>query len=534
MNHHNVGQAPPANNVGQAVPDDPTAKLTRTERRQAQPDLRALLVAFLAAAFSTTATAGVRHIEDEENTGHIVIKMEVTPADEPSPVFEHRLTYGPHERISGNRPQWYTRAFPEKGGQWKVWEELTAQDSFGAYYQSGVPVDEVAWENLDVSGKSCSQMFLDNYVVPGAQRRDCDWGIHSDQVRGPEFFQILLPEFQSMRSFARMLNLQVRLAIHERRYGDAVKFLRTQYQLGVDVAEEPIIVCGLIGVAIAGIGNSGAADLMAAPNSPNLYWALSELPAVPVSMGPALRKELSISHEQLGGHQESVSSARLPEEWNSYWKSGVASAAGLTFNFNSSPPRRFEFLQQVAPLAIGLHGYSHAKQRLIAWGFDANEVEAMAVGQVLSLYSARVSQLRTDLYMKTYLAPYSFGRSLQKEASAYLTVNRHLAEGPDRELTPFASDMLSVVRAVRTAEMRAARDLAALRVIEALRMHAARNDSRWPDSLDDVTCVPVPLNPATDKPFLYHRDGETAVLELPESEGFPGYSRRYEITIAKP
>jgi hypothetical protein len=520
--------------VGQAVPDASPMVNALRRRRQAQPDLRALLAALVAITFSTTVSAGVRHIEDEENAGHVVIQMEVTPADEPSPVFEHRLTYGPHERVSGNRPQWYTRSFPENTAEFKVWDELTAQDSFGAYYQSGVPVDAVAWDKLDVSGKSCSQMFLDNYIVPGAQRKDCDWGIHSDQVRGPEFFQILLPEFQSMRSFARMLNLQVRLAIHERRYGDAVKFLRTQYQLGVDVAEEPIIVCGLIGVAIAGIGNAGVADLMAAPDSPNLYWALSELPAVPVSMVSALRKELSISQEQFGGYRELEGSERLPEEWNSHWKSGVASAAGLTFNFNSSPPRRFEFLQQVAPLAIGLHGYSHAKQRLIAWGFDANEVEAMSVGQVLSLYSARVSQLRTDLYMKTYLAPYAFGRSLQKEASAYLTVNQHLADGPDRELTPFASDMLSVVRAVRTAEMRVARDLAALRVIEALRMHAARNDDRWPDALDDVTSVPVPLNPATDKPFLYHRDGETAVLELPESEGFPGYSRRYEITISKP
>lgn len=534
MNDQNVGQAPPANRVGQAVPDDRTAKPTRSERRQAQPDLLAILVAFVTMACSSTASAGVRHIEDEENTGHVVIQMEVTPADEPSPVFEHRLTYGPHERVPGNRPQWYTRAFPENTAEFKVWDELTAQDSFDAYYQSGVPVDEVAWDKLDVSGKSCSQMFLDNYIVPGAQRRDCDWGIHSDQVRGLESFQILLPEFQSMRSFARMLNLQIRLAIHERRYGDAVKHLRTQYQLGADVAEEPIIVCGLIGVAIAGIGNSGAADLIAAPDSPNLYWALSELPAVPVSMGPALRKELSISHEQFGGHRELESSERLPEEWNSHWKSGVASAAGLTFNFNNSPPRRFDFLQQVAPLAFGLHGYSHAKQRMIEWGYDSDKVEAMPVGQVLSLYTARVSQLRTDQYLKTYLAPYAYGRSLQKEASAYLTVNRHLTDGPDRELTPFASDMLSLVRAVRTAEMRAARDLAALRVIEALRMHAARNDSRWPDSLDDITCVPVPLNPATDKPFLYHRDDETAVLELPESEGFPGYSRRYEITIAKP
>lgn len=521
------------NPVGQALPDASPMANALQRRRQAQPDVR-IVSLLLAMTLAPAASAGVRHIEDEENSGHVVIQMEVTPADEPSPVFEHRLTYGIHERLPGNRPQWYARAYPESHVAWSTWNKLASSDDFEPYYSSGTPVEEVAWDKLDSLGRNLSRSLVEDHVVPGAMRRDCDWGIRSEQFTGAEFFALLIPEFNSSRSLARLLNLQIRLAIHERRYDNAVRYLRTQYQLGADVGEEPIIVCGLVGIATTGIANAGVADLIAAPDSPNLYWALSELPAVPVSMGPALRVELSIPQQQFGEYRELESSERLPEEWNSHWKSAVASVSGLTFNFNNSPPRRFEFLPHVAPLAIGLHGYSHAKQRMIDWGYDADKVEAMPVGQVLSLYSARVSQLRTDLYMKTYLAPYSFGRSLQKGASAYLTANQHLADGADRDLTPFNSDMLSVVRAVRTAEMRVACDLAALRVIEALRMHAARNDSRWPDSLDDVTCVPVPLNPATDKPFLYHRDGETAVLELPESDGLPGYSRRYEITIAKP
>lgn len=533
MNRHNVGQASPAIVVGQAVPDDRTAKPTRTERRQAQPDLRSVPL-LLALTLASIASAGVRHIEDEENIGHVVIQMEVTPADEPSPVFEHRLTYGIHERLPGNRPQWYTRSFPENTAEFKVWDELTAQDNFGPYYQSGVPVDEVAWDKLDVSGKSCSQMFLDNYIVPGTQRSDCDWGIRSDQITGPEFFQFLLPEFQSTRSFARMLNLHVRLAIHERRYGDAVKYLRTQYQLGADVGKEPLIVCGLIGVAIAGIGNSGVTDLIAAPDSPNLYWALSEIPVVPVPIGPAVLNELSVGQRYFGNLEELNKAEKLPEEWNAHWKACVGRVFDTIRNF-ADPADQFAFSERVAPAITGLLGYSHAKRRMVDWGYSADEVAAMPVGQVLSLYSARVSQTGADKFWQAFVAPYSAKQfSSGAGAEDYLLANATLTGSTDRELLPIVSQLMPATLAARSAEMRVARELAALRVIEALRMHAARNDSRWPDSLDDVTCVPVPLNPATDKPFLYHRDGATAVLELPESEGFPGYSRRYEITIAKP
>jgi hypothetical protein len=488
----------------------------------------------LALTLASIASAGVRHIEDEENTGHVVIQMEVTPADEPSPVFEHRLTYGVHERLPGNRPQWYARAYPESHVAWSMWNKLASSDDFEPYYSSGTPVDEVAWDKLDSQGRKLSRSLVEDHVVPGARRRDCDWGIRSEQFTGAEFFSLLLPEFNSARSLARLLNLQIRLAIHERRYDDAVRYLRTQYQLGADVGEEPIVICGFVGIAITSIANVGVADLIAAPNSPNLYWALSEIPATPVPIGPAVRNELSIAQRYFANLDELEKAEKLPEEWNAHWKSSVGRVFDTIRNY-SDPASQFESSERVAPAITGLLGYSHAKQRLIDWGYPSDEVEAMPVGQVLSLYSARVSQTAADKYWQAFVAPYSAKQFRNgAEAGNYFRANATLTDGADRELLPIVSQLMPATQSARSAEMRVARELAALRVIEALRMHAARNEGRWPDALDDVTCVPVPLNPATDKPFVYHRDGETAVLELPESEGFPGYSRRYEITIAKP
>ena len=80
--------------------------------------------------------------------------------------------------------------------------------------------------------------------------------------------------------------------------------------------------------------------------------------------------------------------------------------------------------------------------------------------------------------------------------------------------------------------MRIDREVASLRVIEALRIYAARHDGRLPERLDDIDQVPVPNNPATGKPFVYRLEGTTGILDLPLSDHIAGSGRRYEIQIA--
>jgi hypothetical protein len=80
------------------------------------------------------------------------------------------------------------------------------------------------------------------------------------------------------------------------------------------------------------------------------------------------------------------------------------------------------------------------------------------------------------------------------------------------------------------AELRIDRRVAALRVIEAIRIHAAAHDGALAESLDRITEVPVPEDPATGKPFEYHRDGNSATLFGPKA-GLPPTWPSYRITI---
>jgi hypothetical protein len=83
------------------------------------------------------------------------------------------------------------------------------------------------------------------------------------------------------------------------------------------------------------------------------------------------------------------------------------------------------------------------------------------------------------------------------------------------------------------AETRLDRRVAALRVVEAIRIHAAANDGKLPDTLDEVTIVPVPIDPATSTPFEYIREGEAARLTCPLLNNTPRSNVDYRITIRK-
>ncbi len=480
------------------------------------------------------AFADAEHIEKDD--GLTIIRMEVTPADEPVPAFKHRLVYDAHQRLPGNRPQWYMRAYPEEFAAWTKWRDLSGSgnEDFDRCYQSGTPVSKCDWERFDTAHSIAHSLFKD-HIIPGSKRRSCDWGIRGEAMKGPDAILFLLPEFQGSRSFARMSNLLVRRATAEGRYEDAIECLRAEYQLGRDVAEEHFLVCTLVGIAITGIANSGVTDLIAAPGSPNLYWALSELPSPPVSINEAINGDLSFAERVFPDLADAEAAERTTSEWNAVWR-----RLGQVVDDDSlyHPDRQTESLidqvkQSFFPALTGVTGYTHAKQRLVDWGYESDRVESMAVGQVLTIYTSRVIRIASDSYRKAKATGLTYNqvRRLGELGDRVLNDSQPMSDGPNREIVPIGGLLLPASSAARSAEYRCARDVAALRVIEALRMHAAQNDKKFPRSLEDVTCVPVPENPATDKPFLYHRDGRTAVLDLPDWEGFPGYSRRYEITI---
>lgn len=504
---------------------------TMASRRQC-----AFLLSVLPFATPYAFAEAVWTTQNENGADVEVVRMEVTPADEPTPAFKHRLTSLPHELVPGNSVAHYMRAFPE-GGIERTWKSL--RDKYGEvledWYGTDIAISALPMEQVRAAASSFDSL-VDSYVSKGAACRETDWGVSYVDIRGPEVISFLLPEIQSMRGIARAMALHTRAAIADGQYNKAIDELRMSYRLGRDVGQQPILVSNLVGVAICGITNSNTTDLIASPGSPNLYWALTELPSPQVDMRRSMRLELAIGPRMFEMLDNPENKKLASAEWNALW---MRSAKYYNENqfWDSGVRESASVSEMFTPVGYGLLGYSHAKKRLVDWGYAPKEVDAMAVGQVLSIYSARAYQISANELEKSIYVGFREGQILGQASEERLSSFGPQALGPlgndpNREIVPIASLLLPAIRAVQSAQYREIRNLDALRVIEALRMHAAQNDGQWPGSLADITCVPVPNNVATDEPFEYELIGATAVLTLPVSDGFH-MEKRYELTIAK-
>jgi hypothetical protein len=152
----------------------------------------------------------------------------------------------------------------------------------------------------------------------------------------------------------------------------------------------------------------------------------------------------------------------------------------------------------------------------------------MPPAQVLVLWMAwTYRDFSDDLYKAAYL-PYLEGTPV------YAAAHKRLVNAPDDEGHRLTRMLLPALHKVRVAQNRLDRRIAALRVIEALRLHAAANGGKLPGKLSDVKVVPVPRDPGTGKPFRYERDGRTATLTgtVPD-QPLEGSGLRYRLTLRK-
>ena len=60
------------------------------------------------------------------------------------------------------------------------------------------------------------------------------------------------------------------------------------------------------------------------------------------------------------------------------------------------------------------------------------------------------------------------------------------------------------------------RRIQTIRVIEAVRHYAGTHGGKFPDKLQDINDIPVPLDPLTDKPFVWKLEGKQATLSPPQ------------------
>jgi len=163
-----------------------------------------------------------------------------------------------------------------------------------------------------------------------------------------------------------------------------------------------------------------------------------------------------------------------------------------------------------------------AVQTLIERGFGDKEVEAMSLHQVAVLFTVARHRFLLEQAIKYVSLPYPVAIAGIDEAIEQAKQEPYII--------PIARRTFPGMRGPRIAIAQLEREIAVLRVLEALRIFGARHQGLLPERLEDIKAVPVPVDPVTGQAFVYLRDGEKAMLRGPVLRDTP---LSYEIEMVR-
>jgi hypothetical protein len=361
----------------------------------------------------------------------------------------------------------------------------------------------------------------------GARRRTADWSYTLD---AGDPIGLLLPDMQDMRRQGPLLVLKARVEIAEHRYSDALHTLETGFSLSQQTSEAPFLISGLVGIALAHMSADCLLELIERPDAPSVYWALAMLPRPIIDLRKAYDFEYEMLELQLPDLAD-FDRPRSTQEWDAAFSRALTSVRTELRRLsegskNVKPPKPGNAPGDPASKSPDLP----AARKYLAevMGMSAARIEAMPPAEVLLRYMTNnYHEMRDELFRCTY-APFPQSRRLAQEAEA------RLKAAPDTEGGQVATMFLPAVPKVQLAQNRIERKLAALRTIEALRMHAAAHGGQPPDKLEEVTIVPIPNDPGTEKPFEYERDGQTGtIISRIPGEKLETAGLRYRVTMRK-
>jgi hypothetical protein len=443
------------------------------------------------------------------------IRLTLRPAAAPSPALKYRLLPEVRDRSPGNAVILYYRAFsPEALTHRRHPELLTKVQKSNEGPLAAASRGDLEWLR--------TVWFLKE-VDRAARRAYCDWEL-IDRLR-EDGIGLVLPDMQELRNFAALLRGRARLELLDGRFDQAARTLQTGAGLGTDLAQAPLLISNLVGIAVCNQMLDTVEDWVQRPDSPNLYWALTDLPRPLVDLRKGLEGERLTVDSLLPGYREMLADpkAALPPPDQARGAQAGFSKARLLLEGLDSGGDRLAFLR------LALRTYPQAKRFLRSQGWAEEQVEGMPALQAVLLYQVHRYDVAYDELLKYASLPYPEG------AAGLRRITRRPPEGREDGGSLDLADLLvpAVGRAVPAAA-RLDRRVAALRCVEALRLHAAAHGGEPPARLADVHEVPVPADPVTGQPFDYRQEGDRAVLSAPPPPGEAPDARnslRYELTF---
>ncbi len=350
----------------------------------------------------------------------------------------------------------------------------------------------------------------------GSRRQTCRWNYTIPEQRD-RVFTILLPDLQYFRRWIRLLAVKVRVEALDHRFEVAIPTLETGLAFARHVGEGPFLVNANVGANNAHILLNELETLISQPGAPNLYWALTTLPRPLIAFRDAAERELAFGRWMIPELND-LDQPRSPLEWSARLARLYARLVQFEAdarNLERSGGINSLKTEPVAPLP----DYAHFPTEVLP---EERNSDAEAIVR----YLAHLEEVYRDAETKAAALPFPEAGPFYDEADRQRV---EAMRGPLRTLYAILQE--PVVRRGFLNETLLDRRIAALRVIEALRIHADQV-GHLPKTLAEIHTVPIPLGPLSGNPFEYQLDGETATLPAPP--GLPARAiAKYRITLRR-
>jgi hypothetical protein len=459
-----------------------------------------------------------------------VINLAVYPAPIPRPAMKYHLLPRLADQTPGNAALLYDTIFiliaEEDGIRDGLSRDLKDEKEKKKFATNADKLSN--WLNTPLAElpKDEIHKILDNvqpwimeYAEMASHRMQCDWDLPSREIKDPS--QMLLPELHRARSLARILAMQARLSLAERKPEDALKTLQIGFALSrqIGTGKVPIVNC-LVGNAIANMMREQLLDLTQLKDAPNLYWSLSNVPHPFLNSHDAVEGDDLAFTRFFSELQEARKGQHSPEQWQKLLEVTIDKLIVAKAMIASKDPKTTK-KEEVDIKKLIEENYPIARDYLVKLGWPEKDILSMAPSRVLLLYGSEMWNEMYDDGTKWTGINYSQWPSDLRE-----NYNGSLKKYENFPL----SDAFQVMGTIAGIQARTERDFDSLRCIEAIRLYAYSHGGKLPSALDDIKEVPIPPNPMTGKPFSYRLEGDTAVLT---ADGDMEKNSEYHIKIAK-
>jgi hypothetical protein len=410
-------------------------------------------------------------------------QFSVHPASLPQPSLKYRFLPDTADQTSGNAALAYLLAFAQ------------APVDSHLYALLNTPTNDLrkvgAEEFLSKQDAALRQVHI------ATSRTECQWDPSFRQLG----FAWKADYLNHARWVADVLTIRIRLAIADGHHDEAVDALRDGFTLARNLGREGPVVQALYASGIESAMLQNARELMQAKNSPNLYWALANLPRTMIDLRGMMEMETAavfFTFPELKDHPEQLSAARSRDL-----------LSRLAMYSHASPTSE----DTAAALVHMMKVYPAAKERLLRAGLKPLEVENLAANSVVLAYD--VSQYRQqaqELIKWAGLPPWESLPGL-REAGDHIDAERQ----DYNALTLLLPAFHNSDRRIASVD----RELAMMRCVEAIRAYAASHEGTPPANLEALSPqTPAPIDPMSGRAFEYQAKDNAVTLRglAPEGE----------------